>query len=402
MKSRIRTTALLAVLGLALAPVARSGEGVLEINQTCATATGCFSGDPPGFPVRIDGSAGKSYRLTSDLAVGDADTDGILLDTSRVTLDLNGFSLVVFPLGSGTGNGIVGGGTNGAFAGLARIRNGAIRGARAAAIDLPAATGVRVEDMTIQFNVTAGIRVGDDAQILRNRVLATGTSATTGDAIVTGAGAVVAGNTIRAASGSGIYVGQGAVVEDNTVSEIQRTGIRTGDASTIEGNAIVQASLGQSTTAGLRTGRSSTVRGNTVADGGGTGIQVDAGSTVKSNSVARNGGTGISAFGSGSSFLDNTIDDNGVSGIFAGSGATVRGNSVRSSGLYGISVGAGTAVIGNTVYNNGGLGLHLFPSTSTYRGNTLVGNGNGGADVVGVNLGDNFCSGPGVISSSCP
>ena len=55
------------VSGLLLATPGLAGDGVLEINQTCAVETGCFSGDGPGFPVTIDGTAGKSYRLTGDL-----------------------------------------------------------------------------------------------------------------------------------------------------------------------------------------------------------------------------------------------------------------------------------------------------------------------------------------------
>ena len=45
---------------LAAGPV-RAGDGVLEISQTCAIETGCFTGDTPGFPVTI-ASAGLSPR----------------------------------------------------------------------------------------------------------------------------------------------------------------------------------------------------------------------------------------------------------------------------------------------------------------------------------------------------
>ena len=61
-----------------------AGEGVLEINQACAVnpVTGCFSGDAPGFPVTIDGSAGRSYLLTGDLVIPDPDTSGISISAS--------------------------------------------------------------------------------------------------------------------------------------------------------------------------------------------------------------------------------------------------------------------------------------------------------------------------------
>ncbi|MBZ0088768.1 MAG: hypothetical protein K8H90_00155, partial [Thermoanaerobaculia bacterium] len=76
-------------------------DGVGEINQTCALATGCFAGDTPGFPVAI--RSGGSYRLTGDLdlrVVPNAhEATAIDIQTSEaggatVTLDLNGFALI--------------------------------------------------------------------------------------------------------------------------------------------------------------------------------------------------------------------------------------------------------------------------------------------------------------------
>ena len=58
----------LAFLTLTLSLPIFAVDGVLEINQTCAVNTGCFSGDAAGFPVTIDGSAGLSYVLTANAA----------------------------------------------------------------------------------------------------------------------------------------------------------------------------------------------------------------------------------------------------------------------------------------------------------------------------------------------
>jgi hypothetical protein len=44
------------LLLLALVPPALAVDGVLEINQTCAEQTGCFTGDAAGFPVTISAS----------------------------------------------------------------------------------------------------------------------------------------------------------------------------------------------------------------------------------------------------------------------------------------------------------------------------------------------------------
>jgi hypothetical protein len=71
-----------------------SSDGVLEINQACAVNEGCFSGDSAGYPVSIDGSAGRSYLLTSDLDLSSHPTvSGISISASFVTLDLNGFQI---------------------------------------------------------------------------------------------------------------------------------------------------------------------------------------------------------------------------------------------------------------------------------------------------------------------
>jgi hypothetical protein len=89
-----RTCATLA--GCVVSASALAVDGVLEVNQACA-AEGCFSGDEPGLPVTIDGSAGRSFPLTSDLVVPDAATHGIHVlangQTDGVTLDLGGFTI---------------------------------------------------------------------------------------------------------------------------------------------------------------------------------------------------------------------------------------------------------------------------------------------------------------------
>ena len=49
----MRSFAPLVLLFLVLATPALASDGVLEINQTCAVQTGCFTGDTAGFPVTI-------------------------------------------------------------------------------------------------------------------------------------------------------------------------------------------------------------------------------------------------------------------------------------------------------------------------------------------------------------
>jgi hypothetical protein len=67
-------------------------DGVIEINQASAQAGNVTAGDTPGFPITL--SATGSYLLTSNLTLPDTTTDGIQIEASHVSLDLNGFSII--------------------------------------------------------------------------------------------------------------------------------------------------------------------------------------------------------------------------------------------------------------------------------------------------------------------
>jgi hypothetical protein len=84
----------LMMVAFLIAPVARAADGVAEISEACAALTGCFSGDAAGYPVTIDGSAGGSYRLTSNLIMPDENTDGIVVSSSDIGIDLNNFAII--------------------------------------------------------------------------------------------------------------------------------------------------------------------------------------------------------------------------------------------------------------------------------------------------------------------
>jgi hypothetical protein len=81
---------LLMLLGTA-APT-HAGDGVIEINQAKALAGGVTPGDAEGFPVTL--SEAGSYRLTGNLTLPDADTNGIEIGTDHITVDLNGFAVI--------------------------------------------------------------------------------------------------------------------------------------------------------------------------------------------------------------------------------------------------------------------------------------------------------------------
>jgi hypothetical protein len=95
----VHARTLLATILVPLLPLtARAGDGAVEINQVCATQTGCLPGDAPGFPVTIDGAAANNFLLTSDLVVPDADTTAIAVTIPftqpAANVDLNNFQIV--------------------------------------------------------------------------------------------------------------------------------------------------------------------------------------------------------------------------------------------------------------------------------------------------------------------
>jgi hypothetical protein len=132
---------ILLLLFLTVAVPALAADGVLEINQTCAVETGCFSGDTPGFPVTI--TEAGSYRLTSNLRPPDLDTLAIGVDADDVTLDLGGFGIEfpgsgclsqsICPQGAGDGIRGAGGGAGGR---RVVVTNGYIRNAGRRGISL--------------------------------------------------------------------------------------------------------------------------------------------------------------------------------------------------------------------------------------------------------------------------
>jgi hypothetical protein len=151
------------LLFVALASPALAIDGVLEINQTCAVQTGCFSGDTAGFPVDII-EAG-SYLLTGNLIAPTASTTMIRINADNVTLDLNGFSIIGPVECTGTptvcdtpdpnnGSGIAGGASS------VTIKNGTVRGMGSRGIDFQLGEDIRVRDMRVISNGEKGILAG--------------------------------------------------------------------------------------------------------------------------------------------------------------------------------------------------------------------------------------------------
>lgn len=204
---------------------AYAGDGVVEINQACATQTGCIPNDSPGFPVQLNYQAAPtSYVLTGDLVVPDANTTAIFLP-NFATLDFNGFQIEgptsctgkpAVCSGAGTGIGV--------FAGIGNtIKNGTIRGMGGSGIQM---SGGRVENMLIQGNGGRGIAAGgsEGLHVASCRILRNGS-----DGIFTASGSprgsIITSNSIFANAGEGIE-GTGIAVLGNMIDSNGSYGLK--------------------------------------------------------------------------------------------------------------------------------------------------------------------------------
>ena len=303
------------LLLLTLSTPALASEGVLEINQTCAVETGCFAGDAAGFPVTI--GAPGSFTLTSNLIVPDENTDGILVGTSDVGIDLNNFAIVrsgcelaepVCSIASGAGSGV----------GRASFEN----------------RGISVRNGSITGMGQNGVSLGEQAEIVNLRVRWNGN-----DGISTGSGSTVSGNTAYENGRDGIRAGNGSTVSASTVYLNRGNGIFGNSASTISGNTAYQNGIN-----GLSCFDGCAFIHNTAHSNGDTtnpslddGIQsANGGCVVRGKSVRMNSGYGLN-LGSDSAYGDNVVTGN-VTGTVTG-----NGNANSLGGNYCAGTGAASA-----------------------------------------------------------
>ena len=135
-------------------------DGVTLIDQNKALAGNVTPGDAPGFPVTI--TRPGSYRLSSNLLLP-ASGDGIVIASSGVTLDLNGFSLI--GVGGSASRGIT---DENLARSLVSVRNGQITGFPTS-LRLQASDRVTVESVLADPGPAGlAIVVGGHSQLHRN------------------------------------------------------------------------------------------------------------------------------------------------------------------------------------------------------------------------------------------
>jgi len=351
---RKRKLALLAALLLPASP-GMASDGVLEVNQACAVNTGCFSGDAAGFPVEINGSVGRSYRLTSDLELPSASVSGIVITAPSVSIDLNGFEIVTTGCLGATANctPVEGNGDGIAFSAPGDGDN----------------RGISVKNGSITGMGDDGVKLGKQAEVVDLRVRWNGSY--------------------------GISVQQGSRVTGNTAYQNGMDGIHALEGSTVSGNT---AYLNGGD--GIFSGNGANVFENVAYQNSGSGIKSRLGSTISKNTVYLNGNHGIEGYFS-QTISGNTARSNTGRGIDTNEGSTVSGNTVISNGSDGIFALDGSAILENTVRENTGFGLNLACPVA-YSGNTITNNTAGTASC-GFPIVGNFCNpGSGINHIDCP
>ena len=313
----------LGIAGVLAASGALASDGVVEINQTCAAKGGCFSGDTAGFPVTIDASAGHSYRLTSDLVVPDASTDGISVAADYVSIDLGGFTLRGPVTCSGTPPVCVGGGSGDGIRVSSHrgveISNGSVIGMGARGIT------------TVGWDIVHDVRVEQSG----------------GNGIVVGGQSRVFRCTARQNDFDGIVLGSGSSAIANVSNGNGRFGILLSSGLALDNVVTSNASDGIATTAAAQ------LRGNIAETNGDDGIATGTDSQVTNNVARANTGEGIHT-GSHSYVIGNNSSDNTANGLLLGDDSAYRENLIASNtGGTVAAIGVGTFInLGNNGCTN--------------------------------------------------
>lgn len=353
---------------------ASAGDGVLEIGATCATSTGCFSGDTPGYPVTI--SASGSYRLTSNLELTDANQTAILVSANDVSIDLAGFRIhgpnrcPGFPATctlTGSGSGV-------AVTNTATVR------------------GVSVSGGSVVGMAAQGIRLGTQASVrfVRASQNAVGISVTQGS--IFGCIAFSNGTT-------GVFAASGSIADLDLAEQNGGEGFSLGNDSSVSRSSAVN-----NAEQGFALGSRSRIEASTAFTNNMQGVLLREGAVVSTVGAYINLGNGIET-GAGSSVESSIAGGNSGAGYSLGIGSTIGTSTAARNTGAGIATGTRSLVRGNSASDNTGAGL-LLSDDSAYRENVIASNDGGTVLINGAGtfsaLGGNYCTDSTGTPVACP
>jgi parallel beta-helix repeat protein len=343
-------------------------------------------------------TASGSYYLTGNLT-GEAGKNGIFVDASNVTIDLNGFTMTgggdqsailtrfppLAPENTTVRNGTV---TNWGFAIIVRdkARLERVSAVRNVFDGMSAGNGSVIVECIASSNGQNGLSVGASSTIRDSTARENG-----GTGIAASSESVISNCTVSSNTGFGLAVGGNSTVQNCSVSRNGSTGIAGSDRCTIVDcvasnngaygiiafdDATVQRCTATSNrgSAGIHVENRSQVM-NCVADNNGagsdgSGITAATRGFIKQCSAAGNRLNGIAVAGE-SIVAENRASANGQGATAAGirttgSGTRIEANQTRDNVGYGIQADPGDIVLRNSAGNN--TVLNFSPASGTNIG----------------------------------
>ncbi len=314
-----------------------------------------------------------SYYLGSNLT-GPAGLNGITVNASNVTIDLNGCTLTG---GSGAVRGIA---VPAFITGLV-VRNGTLSGWADGGVSANLAMSSRLENVTASGCGSYGLALGAKGTIrscIASDCTGVGISGgyyiTIADCNATDngtAGISVGGNAVisncqasATDNGPGIMGGGATLVTGCTATNNGNAGIKVSSRATVT-NCTVYGNSG----GGIAASSFATITGCTAADQfSGAGISAADGCTISNCTASGNSGEGITA-GSNCQIVNNTCTNNlygTTAGIHVSGDANRIDSNLVASNVYGIRADiANNLVVRNAARDNSS-GNYSFPAGSEY------------------------------------
>jgi len=279
-----------------------------------------------------------SYFLTSNLN-GGSGFSGIDIQTSNVTLDLSGYSMVGL---SGSVHAI----TSSTGAVNVRILNGTIRGWDGNGIDAKKINQAQIENVLVANCDGNGIEISRGVVKCCQVRLCLGS----GIRVLTGMG-MVKDCRVEECGLQGIDCGEQSVVTGCSSTGNGKHGFRVGRGSTVE-----DCTGSQNTLDGIVTLNHGTIRGCAAFNNGSDGIRCGNNSSVSGCEANLNVENGI-VTGTSCSISNCVANLNTLDGISADDGASISGCSASQNSQVGIDPNSGSRVADCSVYSNSGNGI---------------------------------------------
>jgi parallel beta-helix repeat protein len=308
---------------------------------------------PASLPITI-GTPGSYYLTSNIIAPAGYTGNGIIVNASRVTIDLNGFEVAGV---SGSGAGVFIGGSQTDIT----VRNGNIFSWGAHGIDGIGNGRIYVDSVRSMFNSGLGFNL-DLGALITNCIA----SNNVGIGIHGAAGSVVRNCVSQNNNSTGIDVGSGSVVQGSTSRNNLSSGIKIGDGGSID-NCVVYNS-GNTSTPNI------------------DGIVVTQNCSVHATASSSNTGWGLSFVssptGNGTAITNSTFASNKVGGINANAGSLITNCTVINNGsntnTIGVQLTAGCFITGCSVSNNQGTGIYAQSVSNRIAGNLVTSNSGDG------------------------